>query len=97
MLKGPINRLRFIGNIEGVSYLVLLFLAMPLKYFADMPMMVTWVGWIHGVLFVLYCFSILEVKLSMSWKIWTALIPFIAALVPFGPFLIDNWLKKKTH
>ena len=74
MLKGPINRLRFIGNIEGVSYLVLLFLAMPLKYFADMPMMVTWVGWIHGVLFVLYCFSILEVKLSMSWKIWTALI-----------------------
>ena len=86
MLKGPINRLRFIGNIEGVSYLVLLFLAMPLKYFADMPMMVTWVGWIHGVLFVLYCFSILEVKLSLSWKIWTALIPFIAALVPFGPF-----------
>ena len=97
MLKGPINRLRFIGNIEGVSYLVLLFLAMPLKYFADRPMMVTWVGWIHGVLFVLYCFSILEVKLSMSWKIWTAFIPFIAALVPFGPFLIDNWLKKKAH
>ena len=97
MLKGPINRLRFIGNIEGVSYLVLLFLAMPLKYFADMPMMVTWVGWIHGVLFVLYCFSILEVKLSMSWKICTSFIPFIAALVPFGPFLIDNWLKKKAH
>ena len=97
MFKGPINRLRFIGNIEGVSYLVLLFLAMPLKYLADMPMMVTWVGWIHGVLFVLYCFSILEVKLSMSWKIWTAFIPFIAALVPFGPFLIDNWLKKKAH
>ena len=95
MLKGPINRLRFIGNIEGVSYLVLLFLAMPLKYFANMPMMVTWVGWIHGFLFVLYCFSILEVKLSMSWNMGTSLIPFIAALVPFGPFLIDNWLKKK--
>ena len=97
MLKGPINRLRFIGNIEGVSYLVLLFLAMPLKYFANMPMMVTWVGWIHGFLFVLYCFSILEVKLSMSWNMGTSLIPFIAALVPFGPFLIDNWLKEKAH
>ena len=97
MLKGPINRLRFIGNIEGVSYLVLLFLAMPLKYFANMPMMVTWVGWIHGFLFVLYCFSILEVKLSMSWNMGTSLIPFIAALVPFGPFLIDNWLKKIAH
>ena len=97
MLKGPINRLRFIGNIEGVSYLVLLFLAMPLKYFANMPMMVTWVGWIDGVLFVLYCLSILEVKLSMSWNMGTSVIPFIAALVPFGPFLIDNWLKKKAH
>ena len=97
MLKGPINRLRFIGNIEGVSYLVLLFLAMPLKYFANMPMMVTWVGWIHGFLFVLYCFSILEVKLSMSWNMGTSFIPFIAALVPFGPSLIDNWLKKKAH
>ena len=93
MLKGPINRLRFIGNIEGVSYLVLFF-GYALKYFADMPMMVTWVGWIHGVLLYYTVFQYLRLNF-LCHGIWTALIPFIAALVPFGPFLIDNWLKKK--
>jgi len=69
---------------------------MPLKYIAEMPAMVTWVGWAHGILFVLYCFIILEVKISKSWSVWISTIPFIAALVPFGTFLIDGWLKRKN-
>ncbi|MFW5972756.1 MAG: DUF3817 domain-containing protein, partial [Bacteroidota bacterium] len=54
MLRTALSRLRLIGFIEGLSYLALLGIAMPLKYMAGMPMAVRYVGWIHGVLFVLY-------------------------------------------
>ena len=67
---------------------------MPLKYLADAPQMVSWTGWVHGVLFVIYCLVLLQVMIK-SWNIWTASIPFIAALVPFGPFFIDSWIRKK--
>jgi len=96
MFKDCITRLRILGCIEGISYLVLLLIAMPLKYIAEMPSMVTWVGWAHGILFVLYCFIILEVKITKSWGVWISTIPFIAALIPFGTFLIDGWLKRKN-
>tara|TARA_B100001173_G_C15800544_1_gene467456 strand:- start:227 stop:451 length:225 start_codon:yes stop_codon:yes gene_type:complete len=72
-----------------------MFVAMPLKYLADAPQMVSWTGWVHGVLFVIYCLVLLQVMIVKSWNIWTASIPFIAALVPFGPFFIDSWIRKK--
>ncbi len=43
---------------------------------------------------MLFCFALLQTKIKMNWKITTAAVPLIAALVPFGPFLIDNWLKR---
>jgi len=92
-VKPSINRLRLIGYIEGISFLVLLLFAMPMKYIAGKPLFVVFGGWIHGVLFILFCFSLLETKIKMRWKIRTAVVPFIASLVPFGPFLIDRWLK----
>lgn len=88
----PIPWLRYTAMAEGVSYLLLLGMAMPLKYLADMPMAVKVVGWVHGLLFILLmlmlvvCFSRLKLK-------WTA-ITFIASLLPFGPFVIDPKLKK---
>jgi integral membrane protein len=92
-VKPSINRLRLIGYIEGISFLVLLLFAMPMKYMAGKPSLVMWGGWIHGVLFILFCFALLETKIKMHWKIKTAVVPLIAALVPCGPFLIDRWLK----
>ena len=77
---------------EGVSYLLLLGVAMPLKYLADMHMAVKIVGWAHGLLFILLmlmlvvCFS----RLKLKWTVIT----FIAALLPFGPFVIDHKLKR---
>ena len=56
MLQTPIGRLRLMGFIEGMSLLILLFIAMPLKYWADYPMAVTIVGSVHGGLFILYLF-----------------------------------------
>ena len=95
MFGSCIERLRIIGYIEGISYILLMFVAMPLKYLADAPQMVSWTGWVHGVLFVIYCLVLLQVMIVKSWNIWTVSIPFIAALVPFGPFFIDSWIRKK--
>jgi integral membrane protein len=91
----PIGRLRLVGFIEGLSYLILLGIAMPLKYFADMPLAVRIVGSAHGGLFVLFFLCVAEVSFRRSWwsaKFWGA--AFVASLIPFGTFVFDNWLKQ---
>jgi integral membrane protein len=90
--KTPITRLRQIGFVEGISFLLLLGVAMPLKYFAGVRMAVTVAGWIHGVLFVTFCFALLRVMLHARWSLARGAAVFIAALLPFGPFLIDRRL-----
>ena len=52
--SSTLGRFRLVAIMEGVSFLVLLGIAMPLKYFADMPLAVKYIGWLHGLLFVLY-------------------------------------------
>ena len=95
MLKTPIRRLCFIGVLEGISYLVLLGIAMPLKYFAGMPLAVRIVGSIHGALFVLFFLSVAEVTIRRPW--WSRDFWFkaaIASVLPFGTFVFDRWLKQ---
>lgn len=90
MLSTPLARLRTIGFAEGTSFLLLLGIAMPLKYLAGMPMAVKLVGWAHGVLFVLYCLSILDVMRKERWPLSKGALAFIAAWLPFGPFVFDR-------
>lgn len=93
-----LGRFRGIALLEGLSFLLLLFIAMPLKYWAGMPEAVKLTGWAHGVLFVLYVLSLLEVTLKQRWSIWTALLAFIASLIPFGTFVLDaQFLKKQAR
>ncbi len=94
MFKSPVHTLRLLALTEGVSFLVLLFIAMPLKYWGGMPAAVKVVGWAHGLLFVLLCFALLNVLLSRHWPVSRAALVFIAALLPFGPFVIDRRIKK---
>ncbi|WP_346236008.1 DUF3817 domain-containing protein [Niabella insulamsoli] len=84
-----------IAFLEGISYLLLLLIAMPLKYFADIPEGVKYVGWAHGVLFVLFCIYLLKVWISFKWSFWKALMAFIASLLPFGTFVLDSRLRKE--
>ena len=92
MPASPIGRLRKIGKIEGLSFLLLLFVAMPLKYLADQAWAVKVVGWAHGVLFVWFCWVLFKAwKDRLPWL--PAAYAFIASLVPFGPFIIDRWLE----
>lgn len=93
MLSTPIGRLRVIAFIEGVSYLLLLGVAMPLKYLAGFPPAVKIVGWIHGLLFVLYLFAVAEVTLRHRWSAARALIALVAAFIPFGTFWLDRQLR----
>lgn len=93
MLRSSIGRLRMAGMVEGVSFLLLLFVAMPLKYLAGRPEAVSVVGWVHGVLFVLFCLALLQAMLDHDWPVRKAILPMVAALLPFGPFIIDKRLK----
>jgi len=96
MLKTPIGRLRLIGLIEGLSFLVLLFIAMPKKYFFGDPSWVKAVGQTHGLLWVIFCFALIDAKSNKGWTIKQALVPFIASMLPFGPFVVDRKLKDDT-
>jgi integral membrane protein len=88
--------LRRVGKVEGVSFLVLLGIAMPLKYLAGVPLAVKIVGWAHGVLFVAFVIALVRAKLRANLTLVQTLVVFIAALLPFGPFLIDRRLERAT-
>lgn len=95
MLATSISRLRAIGLIEGVSFLLLLGVAMPLKYLAGMPQAVSVVGWIHGVLFITFCIALTQAHQEAKWSAWRSGTVLIAALLPFGPFVIDGRLRRE--
>ena len=88
-----IKILRILGNIEGVSYLLLLFIAMPLKYAYDMPAAVKITGMAHGVLFVAYCLLLAVCMKKFTWTLKFGIYLFIATLIPFGTFLTDRKFK----
>jgi len=94
LLKTAIGRLRVIGFLEGVSFLVLLFIAMPLKYIFDMPETNMVVGMAHGLLFILYIFSVIQVAIELSWNFRKVLLAFAASVIPFGTFYADAKLFK---
>lgn len=88
-LKTPLGRLRVIGWGEGVSFLVLLLVAMPLKYFWDLPLAVRVVGMAHGVLFILYVLAAMQAALEHDWPWKRTAIVLIASVLPAGPFVVD--------
>ena len=88
-LKTPLGRLRVIGWWEGVSFLVLLGVAMPLKYFADLPLAVRVVGLAHGVLFMLYVLAAIQAATEHDWPWKRTALVLLAAVLPAGPFVVE--------
>jgi integral membrane protein len=89
-----IGRLRAIGLLEGISFLVLLGVAMPLKYVWDEPQAVRVVGMAHGVLFLAYVAAAVQAWLEHNWSWKRAAWVIAASLVPFGTFYTDvRWLR----
>tara|TARA_B100000945_G_scaffold26950_1_gene18773 strand:- start:176 stop:457 length:282 start_codon:yes stop_codon:yes gene_type:complete len=89
-----IKNLRILGNVEGVSYLLLLGVAMPLKYLVDMPLAVRIVGMGHGVLFIAYCILLALCMRRFKWSLGFGIYLFVATLIPFGTFVTDRRLKQ---
>ncbi len=86
-----LGRVRLLGLIEGWSFVVLLFIAMPLKYLAGQPLAVKIVGMAHGVLFLALCAAALQAQLEEDrWPLKRTATIILGALLPFGPFVVEK-------
>lgn len=83
-----------IGMLEAISFLLLLGVAMPLKYLAGMPKAVSVVGMAHGVLFIAYLYMVNECRQAFGWSLKTAALGVLSSVLPFGPFVYDRWVKR---
>ena len=97
MLNSSIGRLRVISIVEGISFIVLLLIAMPMKYIWGMPNAVTVVGMVHGVLFLLFCVALVNAVLVARWRLKPPLLIFLASLIPFAPLWVEHWLRRQPH
>lgn len=84
-----------VAFVEGISYLLLLFVAMPLKYIWAIPEPVTHVGWAHGVLFITYVVLLLVCAILYKWSLSRTAGFFFASLLPFVPFYVERKLRKE--
>ena len=87
-MNKSLKRLQFVSLVEGISWLVLLFVAMPLKYLADMPMAVRITGSIHGALFMWFVLQWQSTRIALNWPAARSIRAFVSALLPFGPWLL---------
>jgi integral membrane protein len=81
---------KIIAPLEGISLLLLLFVAMPLKYMFDLPIFVRIIGMIHGLLFIVYIFLAIMLKVEENWSISKLGKICLASIVPFGTFYVDK-------
>lgn len=88
-LKTALGRLRLLSLLEGISSIVLFFIAMPIKRIFDNPDATYLPGMIHGVLFVLYCLALLPVYKQKKWKFSTLFWAGFASIIPCGTFWAD--------
>lgn len=86
---------RKIAFIEGLSYLLLLFVAMPLKYIWMIPEPVKYTGWAHGMLFMAYVVLLFACAFTYKWTLIRTAGYFLASLLPFLPFVVEKKLRSE--
>jgi integral membrane protein len=94
-MKKTYGWFRKIALVEGVSFLILLFIAMPLKYMASLPIAVTIVGGLHGLLFIGFIIMAWEVRNEFKKDFRWLLKAGLASIIPFGTFVMDKEWKKE--
>ncbi len=90
LLETTLGQLRIIGILEGISYLILLFVAMPLKYMYGQPQAVRAFGSVHGFLFVLFIKWLYDCKVEYGWSWKKVIILVVISMIPFGNFYADK-------
>ena len=93
MLKTKIKELRISAYIEGWSFLILLFVAMSLKYAMSIFIVTKIIGMVHGILFIWFMLALFGAKNEQNLDMVFTLKAFVLSLVPFGTFVLDNSLK----
>lgn len=89
-----VQALRIVSLIEGISYLLLVGVAMPLKYVWEEPQYVRWVGSAHGFLFVVFVIALVVAAVARRWDIYRPVVIFIASMIPFGFIYIEMNLRR---
>lgn len=96
MAKNVVTQFSSINTTEGYSYIILVFIAMPMKYIFNFPLAVKIVGMVHGILFIMFCYLLYKASLEAKWSLKESLLFFTASLVPFGTFYtkskIDSYI-----
>ncbi len=93
-MNPPVPFLRKVALAEAVSYLVLLCIAMPLKYWFEQPLAVKITGMLHGLLFIVFCVALLRVMREVRWPLDRCFLIFVASLVPLMPFFLDRRMQE---
>ena len=96
-MSDSLTRFRIVALAEGLSYVVLVFIGMPLKYLADQPGTVEVVGWIHGFLFIAYLLLGVMAAADEEWSKRFMGWAFAAAMVPGGTFYLDRYLREGSE
>lgn len=95
LFKSHVGRLRVIAFLEGCSLLLLVFIAMPVKYLLNIPEATQAIGMIHGVLFLLFIFATISISVLQKWNIGRVLLVMASSVLPFGTFYIDRKILSK--
>ena len=89
MPRTNVSRLRYLAYLEGISFLLLIGIGMPLKYFYEMPKPNLVIGMAHGLLFISYCVWVIIVMSERKWNLKKTFMALLASLLPFGTFVAD--------
>ncbi|CAM2065109.1 DUF3817 domain-containing protein [Sulfidibacter corallicola] len=92
-----LGQFRIVSFSEGVSYILLMAIAVPVKYMADEPILVRILGPIHGFLFIAFMVFLGKTAVELRWRMGRVLIAFIASLLPLGAFFLEVSLKKEME
>ena len=95
-MKKKYSLLRKVGYAEATSYLILLLIAMPIKYIMGIDVVVKYTGWAHGVLFMSYVGLLLVEGMTNKWPFRFYIFGFIAAIMPLGPIVFDKKVLDKA-
>jgi integral membrane protein len=94
-LMKTLRQLRLIALLEGTSFLVLLFIAMPLKYLVGLPLAVRIVGSVHGLFFLMFVAALYRAGSERRWPLGRSALAFVSSIVPFGTFVFDRSLRRE--
>jgi len=97
LLSTAVGRLRIMSLLDATSYIYLLYCALYLKRYLGDDTAIRLPGMIHGILFTIFCFTLLHAMLDKNWSFKTAFLIGLSSIVPFLPFWVEKWLKEQDN